>query len=52
MIKSVARTGVLRYVCFGGKAGKSGGRERNVAGTVGGAPSSSEGNSSGEGDRD
>lgn len=38
-------------MCFGGKAGKNGGRARSVTGTTGMASSSSDSNSSGEGER-
>lgn len=44
-------TGVRRYVCFGGKAGKYAGRARSVTGTTCGASSSSECSMSGEGER-
>ena len=43
-------TGVLRYVCFGGNLGKKEGSMRRVGGITGGAPSSSEGSNSGDGD--
>lgn len=50
--ESIKRTGVLRYVCLGGKAGKKCGTLRSVTGTTGVMSSSSESNSCGEGDRD
>lgn len=46
------RTGVWRYVCFGGRAGRYDGRERNDAGMIGWTPSSSDPRSSGDGERD
>jgi hypothetical protein len=46
------RTGVRRYVCFGGRFGKHDGSIRSVVGMTRGAPSSSDGSNSGEGVRD
>ena len=45
-------TGVCKYVCFGGRLGKQGGRLRRVAGIRAVVPSSSEGRSSGDGERE
>ena len=45
-------TGVCKYVCFGGRLGKQGGRLRRVAGMRDVVPSSSEGRSSGDGERE
>jgi hypothetical protein len=45
-------TGVCKYVCFGGKLGKPGGRLRSVAGISAVVPSSSEGSSLGDGERE
>jgi hypothetical protein len=44
------RTGVRRYVCFGGRLGQKWGIERRVLGIVGGEPSSSDESSLGGGD--
>ena len=52
MMSRDQRTGVFMYVCFGGNDGKCGGSWRNVSGTDGVVPSSSESSRSGEGDRD
>ena len=47
------RTGVLRYVCFGGREGRCGGSDWRVTCETGGVSfsSSSEGSSSGLGER-
>lgn len=44
--------GVCKYVCFGGRLGKQGGRLRSVAGIIAVVPSSSEPSSSGDGERE
>jgi hypothetical protein len=44
------RTGVRRYVCFGGRLGQKWGIERRVLGIVGGELSSSDESSLGGGD--
>jgi hypothetical protein len=44
------RTGVRRYVCFGGRLGQKWGIDRRELGIVGGEPSSSDESSLGGGD--
>lgn len=51
-LKEKKRTGVRRYVCFGGTFGKLGGKPRKVTGIDGSTLSSSDGRRSGDGERD